>query len=113
MIIWLCPVDEVAAHEADVLDPSNLYRMQLENVHKAYAGPRNTKCQREQPKVAVKDMTLGVAAGECFGLLGVNGAGKTSVLKCLAGEQRASSGTLTVDGMDTTTEREAVNKNIG
>lgn len=27
-------------------------------------------------KVAVKNLTLGIARGECFGLLGMNGAGK-------------------------------------
>ena len=35
---------------------------------------------------AVKGVWVGVPPGECFGLLGVNGAGKTSVFKTLTGK---------------------------
>ena len=34
---------------------------------------------------AVQGVSVGIARGECFGLLGVNGAGKTSVFKMLTG----------------------------
>lgn len=34
---------------------------------------------------AVQGVSIGVARGECFGLLGVNGAGKTSVFKIITG----------------------------
>ena len=34
---------------------------------------------------AVKDITFGLEYGECFALLGVSGAGKTTVFKCLTG----------------------------
>ena len=37
-------------------------------------------------------MTFGVNDGECFGLLGANGAGKTSIFKVLTGHQLMSSG---------------------
>ena len=37
-------------------------------------------------------MTFGVNDGECFGLLGANGAGKTSIFKILTGDQLMSSG---------------------
>lgn len=32
-------------------------------------------------KVAVKNLTLGIGRGECFGLLGMNGAGKVLKIK--------------------------------
>ena len=37
-------------------------------------------------------VTFGVNEGECFGLLGANGAGKTSIFKILTGDQLMSSG---------------------
>ena len=40
----------------------------------------------------------GIKAGECFGLLGVNGAGKTSTFKMLTGEIQMSSGDAYLDG---------------
>ncbi|XP_040532198.1 glucosylceramide transporter ABCA12 isoform X1 [Gallus gallus] len=46
--------------------------------------------------VAVKNISLGIPAGECFGLLGVNGAGKTTIFKMLTGDIGASSGRLQV-----------------
>lgn len=36
-------------------------------------------------KVAVKNFSLGIPRGECFGLLGINGAGKSTVLAILSG----------------------------
>ncbi len=36
--------------------------------------------------LAVDRLCLGVPQGECFGLLGVNGAGKTSTFKMLTGD---------------------------
>ena len=37
-------------------------------------------------KVAVDQLTFGIHKGECFGLLGVNGAGKTSTFKMLTAD---------------------------
>ena len=34
---------------------------------------------------AVQGVSVGISKGECFGLLGVNGAGKTSVFKIVTG----------------------------
>ena len=42
-------------------------------------------------KVAVKGVSLGIAKGECFGYLGINGAGKTSTLAMLTGDVLPSS----------------------
>ena len=54
----------------------------LHQLHKAYHAPWN----RSGRVVAVKNMSLQVAAGECFGLLGANGAGKTSTLSVVTGQ---------------------------
>ncbi len=37
-------------------------------------------------KVAVKNLTLGIPRGQCFGLLGMNGAGKSTSLGALSGD---------------------------
>ena len=42
--------------------------------------------------LAVDKLSLGIQRGECFGLLGVNGAGKTSTFKMLTGDEIVSSG---------------------
>ena len=41
---------------------------------------------------AVDNISFGVRRGECFGLLGVNGAGKTTIFKMLCGQLRINSG---------------------
>ncbi len=42
--------------------------------------------------VAVRGLTVGIKQGSCFGLLGLNGAGKTTVLKMLTNETNPSGG---------------------
>ena len=44
------------------------------------------------PLLAVRGVWAGVPKGQCFGLLGVNGAGKTSVFRTLTGEQPPCTG---------------------
>jgi ABC-type Na+ transport system ATPase subunit NatA len=49
-------------------------------------------------KAAVMPLTLGVAEGRCFGLLGVNGAGKSTTFRLLTGEVAPSGGDALVRG---------------
>ena len=49
---------------------------------------------------AVKGIAFNVKKGEIFGLLGANGAGKTTAFRMLCGLLSASSGTLRVAGVD-------------
>lgn len=44
--------------------------------------------------VALRNLSFGVEAGSCFGLLGVNGAGKSTTFKMLTTELRATSGKI-------------------
>jgi len=50
--------------------------------------------------VAVNDVSFDIDAGETFALLGPNGSGKTTTLKCLVGLTLPTSGKITVDGFD-------------
>lgn len=64
-------------------------------------------------KVAVRDLTLGIRSGETFGLLGINGAGKTTSLKCLSGDVLPTSGTASVSGFDILTQQPSVRRLLG
>ena len=57
---------------------------------------------------AVTDVSFGVDRGEVFGLIGPDGAGKTSVLQILAGVLRAHGGAVTVAGIDVLQAPEAL-----
>ncbi|MBE3074773.1 MAG: ABC transporter ATP-binding protein [Actinobacteria bacterium] len=52
---------------------------------------------------AVDDLDLTIADGEFFALLGPSGCGKTTLLRTIAGLERATSGTLLLGGRDVTT----------
>lgn len=62
---------------------------------------------------AVKGIDLDVQEGEVFGLLGTNGAGKTSTLDLLEGLSAPTSGRVEVFGLDPHTERATVRPQIG
>ena len=49
---------------------------------------------------AVRSVNFEVARGEIFGLVGPDGAGKTTTMRMLAGVLRQSAGSVTVDGVD-------------
>ena len=63
--------------------------------------------------IAVNNTTFQVRQGEIFGLLGPNGAGKTTTFKMLCGLLPASSGYLSVAGVDLRTARTQARANIG
>jgi ABC-type multidrug transport system ATPase subunit len=50
-------------------------------------------------QVAVRNMWLGIPKGQCFGLLGINGAGKTTAISTLCGEQTPTEGRATLAGI--------------
>jgi ABC-2 type transport system ATP-binding protein len=61
---------------------------------------------------AVSDLTLDVGAGELFGLVGPDGAGKSTVIKLLASVLKPSAGQLWVLGHDTVRDGRAVKHRI-
>ena len=48
--------------------------------------------------VAVQNLSVGVEPGTCFGLLGVNGAGKSSTFRMLTTETRPTAGEIVLNG---------------
>ena len=75
----------------------------IENITIIY--PNGTK--------AVDDISLFVARGEIFGILGVNGAGKTTIIKVLTTLLRPSTGRVKVLGYDVTKKPVEIKKRIG
>ena len=60
--------------------------------------------------VAVEDMCLRIRAGECFALLGTNGAGKSTTLNMLLRVINSTSGSAYVKGVNVTTDTSASNQ---
>jgi len=62
---------------------------------------------------AVDQVSFEIGTGEIVGLLGHNGAGKTTIMKMLTGYLEPTGGSIEIDGLDINTEREAVQQRIG
>lgn len=62
---------------------------------------------------AVDGIQLSIPEGEIFGLLGPNAAGKSTLIRLLAGILECDTGTAQVMGYDLVTEREKIKANIG
>ncbi len=63
--------------------------------------------------VAVKDVDIDVRRGEVFGLLGANGAGKTTAIRMLCGTLAPGSGTVRVAGVDMVAHARRARSRIG
>ena len=74
------PVTNTAAGAA-----SNL--LEVDNLGKRFGG-----------FVALENITLSVAAGECLGLIGPNGSGKSTLVNCICGTMRNEAGSVRFDG---------------
>ncbi len=62
---------------------------------------------------AVHDLNLTVKPGEIFGLVGADGAGKSTILQMLCGIEAPTSGTMVIDGYDVVDEPDAIRERIG
>lgn len=63
--------------------------------------------------IATNEITFDVYAGEIFGFLGANGAGKTTAMRMLCGLSTPSSGEASIAGFDIYKETEKIKMNIG
>jgi ABC-2 type transport system ATP-binding protein len=69
--------------------------------------------KRFKATVAVDGLNLAVKRGEIFGLVGPDGAGKTTTIRLLAGIMVPTEGVATVGGYDTVKQAEEIKKRIG
>lgn len=63
--------------------------------------------------IATNEISFEVYAGEIFGFLGANGAGKTTAMKMLCGLSTPTSGKATIAGFDVYTQADHIKRNIG
>jgi len=76
--------------------------IQVENLSKTYAEIK-----------AIQNVNISVCRGEVFGLLGANGAGKSTTIECILGTRKHDQGTVTVLGMNPQTERKKLFERVG
>ena len=62
---------------------------------------------------AVNNVSFEVNKGELFGLIGADGAGKTSIFRILTTLLLPNSGTASVNGFDVVKDYKAIRKNVG
>jgi branched-chain amino acid transport system ATP-binding protein len=65
--------------------------LQIRSVSKSFGG-----------FAALSEVSIDVAQGERFGLIGPNGSGKTTLINCVSGSARNERGTIVFDGKDIT-----------
>jgi ABC-2 type transport system ATP-binding protein len=76
----------------------------LNNIRKTY---------NKNALVAVNDVSFSVNKGELFGLIGPDGAGKTSIFRMLTTLLLPDGGTATVNGFDIVTDYKEIRKCVG
>lgn len=72
-------------------EQTRLNKLEIRNLCKSFAGLK-----------AVDDVSFDLETGEILGLIGPNGSGKTTLINVVTGLLRATSGSVTVDGVVTT-----------
>jgi ABC-2 type transport system ATP-binding protein len=70
-------------------------------------------CKQFGQNHAVEDLTLEVPAGEIYGLLGHNGAGKSTAIGMMLGQVWPTSGTVTIFGYDVSAHRRHALQKVG
>lgn len=76
--------------------------IQVEGLCKSYGG-----------LCALRDFSLSVGRGSVFGLLGANGAGKSTAIECILGTKRPDAGTVRILGMDPLSRRRQLFARVG
>ena len=87
-------------------------KIRVENLRKVYQLTGNM-CNPTKNLVAVENISFGLEAGECFALLGVNGAGKSTTFKSLTSEVEPTSGTIHIGSHDIRKDFHKIKKLIG
>ncbi|ACL21173.1 ABC transporter related [Desulfitobacterium hafniense DCB-2] len=62
---------------------------------------------------AVENINISLCRGEVFGLLGANGAGKSTTIECILGTKKQDSGSIAILGMNPQQERKNLFERVG
>jgi len=105
--------EDVSAEEKRVLNtPDSKFQIKVSNLRKVYLRSSGL-LNPGTPLCAVENLTFGLSKGECFGLLGVNGAGKSTTFKILTAEEEPTAGSIKIQGMDMNKDFQKCRKLIG
>jgi oligopeptide/dipeptide ABC transporter ATP-binding protein len=74
--------------------------LQAQELSKSFRVRSETRFGRRQSVTVLDDITLEVARGECFGLVGESGCGKSTLARCLLRLLEPSAGRALFDGVD-------------
>lgn len=64
-------------------------------------------------KIAVDNLSFHVEKGNVFGLIGANGAGKSTTIECILGTKKLDAGEVSILGMNPIKERTKVYERVG
>ncbi|CEG37378.1 atp-binding cassette superfamily [Plasmopara halstedii] len=78
----------------------------IRNLRHEYAG-------KPCSKIAIDNLSLSIRKRECFGYLGVNGAGKSTTLAILTGQLAPTNGFVTLDGLNLASKMKTIRQRIG
>ncbi len=70
-------------------------------------------CKRYDNVWAVRDLDILVPYGGSFGLLGANGAGKSTAIECMLGTKKSDGGDVSILGMNPCSDRKRVFERVG
>lgn len=70
-------------------------------------------CKSYGSTQAVNNVSISVKSGEVFGLLGANGAGKSTIIECVLGTKKFDSGSVAILGMNPEKERKKLYQRVG
>lgn len=70
-------------------------------------------CKSYNGKRVLKDLCITVEKGTVYGILGANGAGKSTSIECILGTRQKEKGTISIMGMNPEKNRKALFEKVG
>ena len=103
-------------NENNLINMNNNYMVRVKNLQKEYKSSIYNLfccCGKDKGKIAIKNLNFCLERGECFGLLGLNGAGKTTAFKCITQEISSTSGEIFLNGVKTNNNFDLIKNQFG
>jgi teichoic acid transport system ATP-binding protein len=77
---------------------SKIYKLYDKPMDRLYEALKLTKQKKYHEAHALSDINFNIKRGECVGIIGTNGSGKSTILKIITGVLNPTSGNVAVDG---------------
>lgn len=104
--------EEVRIEEKRVATSDEQFEIKVDNLRKVYVSGAGC-CSPGKPLRAIERLSFGLQKGECFALLGVNGAGKSTAFKTIVAAEEPTTGNITVQGLDIVQDFRRARKLLG